>query len=55
MTTETLTENTFHLGWLAYSFRGSVHYDHEGEHGCVPVDVVLDLRVLHLDSEAAGS
>ena len=43
------------LGWLVYSFRGPAHCHHGGEHGSTQADLVLELRVLHLDSEAAGS
>ena len=31
-------------------FRGSVYYLHGREHGGMQADVVLELRVLHLDS-----
>ena len=54
MTMATLMKKTVNW-WLAYSFRGSVHYHHGGEHGGAQVDVVLELRVLHLDWKAAGS
>ena len=40
---------------LAYSFRGSAHYSHDPEHGGLQADVVLELRVPHLHSEATGS
>ena len=42
---------------MAYSFRGSVHYQHGREHGGVQADMVLkqELRVLHLDLQATGS
>ena len=30
-----------HLGFLAYSIRGSVHYHHRGEHSAVQADMVL--------------
>ena len=33
----------------------SVHYHHSGEHGSKQADVVLELRVLQVDSEATGS
>ena len=36
--------------WLAYKFRGSVHYPHGGKHGSVQADMVLEeLSVPHLD------
>jgi hypothetical protein len=39
---------------LAYSFRGSVHYHHNGKHGSIQADMVLEEpRVLHLDLKAA--
>ena len=39
---------------LAYSFRGSVHYHHDGKHGSVHADMVLEkeLRVLYLHPKA---
>lgn len=38
---------------LDYGFRGSVHYDHDGKHGIVKADLVLEEpKVLHLDSKA---
>jgi hypothetical protein len=39
---------------LAYSFRGSVHYHHDGKHGSIQADMVLEkkLRVMHLDTKA---
>ena len=39
---------------LAYSFRGSVHYLHGEEHGCMQADMVLqkELGVLHLAPKA---
>ena len=41
--------------WLAYSFRGLVHYHHGGKHGSVQADMMLEkeLRVLYLDPQAA--
>lgn len=36
----------------SYSFRGSVHFHHSGEHSNLYAVVVLELRVLPLDSEA---
>jgi hypothetical protein len=42
---------------LAYSFRGLVHYHHSRKHSSVQTDMLLEmnLRVLHLDPQAAGS
>ena len=41
---------------LVYSFRGLVHYHHDGKHGGLQANIVLEkeLRVLHLDLQAAG-
>ena len=38
------------MGWLAYSFRGSVSYHHGGEHGGLQTVMVLEnqLQTLHL-------
>lgn len=36
------------MGWFTYTFEGSVHYFLDGEYGIVQVDMVLELRVLHL-------
>jgi hypothetical protein len=37
---------------LAYSFRGLVHYYHDGKYGNVQTNLVLqELRVLHLDPQ----
>ena len=38
------------MEWLAYSFRGSAQYHHEGEHGSMQADMVLEgqLEALHL-------
>ena len=47
MTTATFIKKTFNW-WLAYSFRGSVHYHHDEEYGRVKADVVLELIVSHL-------
>jgi hypothetical protein len=39
---------------LAYSFRGSVHYNDGGKHGSIPEDMILEeLRVPYLDLKAA--
>jgi hypothetical protein len=39
---------------LAYSFKGSVHYHHGGNHGSILPDKELEeLRILHLDLKAA--
>jgi hypothetical protein len=39
---------------MANIFRGSVHYHHDGKHGILQADLVLEeLRVLHLDLKAA--
>jgi hypothetical protein len=40
---------------LPYSFKGSIHYHHDGKHGRLMADMVLEkkLRVLHLDPKAA--
>ena len=43
-----LIKKTTNWGWLAYSSGGSVHYHHEGEHGNVKTDMVLELGVLYL-------
>jgi hypothetical protein len=51
----TLIKKNVELG-LAYSFRGFVYY-HQGEkHANMQADMMLEkeLRVLHLDSQAAG-
>ena len=40
---------------MAYSFRGSAHYHQDREGDSMQADVVLELRFLHLDSEATGS
>jgi hypothetical protein len=37
----------------AYSFRGSVHYHHDGKHVDGRDMVLEELRVLHLDLKAA--
>ena len=37
----------------AYSFKGSVHYHDDGEHGGMKGDMALEPRVLYL--EAIGS
>jgi hypothetical protein len=44
-----------HLLGVAYSFKGSVHYDHVGRHSSIQGDKVLEkeLRVLNLDLQAA--
>ena len=61
MTTATLMYKGDHLiEVVANSFRGLVHYPHDREHatweyGFVLVDIVLELRVLHLDWQATGS
>ena len=41
-------EENMSLGWLAYSFRGLVHYHHDEEHGDMHADMVLEreLKVL---------
>ncbi|KAL6091633.1 hypothetical protein STEG23_002871, partial [Scotinomys teguina] len=33
-------------------FRGSVHYDNDGDEDSMQADMELELRVLHLTSEA---
>jgi hypothetical protein len=38
---------------LTYSFRGLVHCHHGGKHGSMQVDMVLELRILHLGPKAA--
>lgn len=48
MATATIIKNTFELGWLASSFRCSVHHHHGRKHRDVQADVVLELRVLRL-------
>jgi hypothetical protein len=41
---------------LAYRFRGSVYYQHGGEHGSVQADMMQEeLRVLRLNTTAAWS
>ena len=53
MTKATLIKENISLG-LAYSFRGSVHYDLCRMHGRIQANVVLEKqRVLHLDLKAA--
>jgi hypothetical protein len=51
----TLTNENISLG-LAYSCKGLVQYCHDGKHGSVQADTVLEmkLRVLHLDPQAPG-
>ena len=51
MTVKALIKKVFN--WLAYSSKVLVHQG--GEHGSMQADVVLELRVLHFDSEATGS
>ena len=48
MTKEMLIKESIYLG-LPYSFRGSVHYHHDREHGSTWVDMVLEryLRALY--------
>lgn len=46
--TTTFIKKTLSRGWLAYSFRDSVLYHHDGEHGSIQADMVLELRLLHL-------
>jgi len=50
----TLIKENGSLG-LAYSFRGSVHYQHDRKHGGMQADVMpeKELRVLHPDPQAA--
>lgn len=55
MTQVTLLKKRLSLGWLAYTFRGSVHYRQDGDQGSMQGDAVLELRVLPFDSEAPGS
>jgi hypothetical protein len=42
---------------LAYTFRGFIHYHHGEKPGVRQADMMLEkeLRVLHLDLQAAGS
>jgi hypothetical protein len=44
-----------HLIGAGVQFQGSIHYQHDGEHGSRQADVILEkeLRVLHLDPQAA--
>jgi hypothetical protein len=50
----TLIKANILLG-LAFSFRGSVHYHHGGEHGSMQADLVLEEpRILHLDQNLLG-
>ena len=55
MTKATLIKENISLE-LAYRFRGLVHYHHGQGHGSIQTDMVLvkELRVLHLDPQAAG-
>jgi hypothetical protein len=39
---------------LAYSFRDSVRYHHDGKHGGIQADVVLEKELRVLDLQAAG-
>ena len=39
----------------AYSFRGLVDYHHDGEHGSVQADMVLEKELLHTGMQATGS
>ena len=48
MTMAILVKENIELRVAAYSFRGSLHYHHGGEHDNTQADVVLELRVLHL-------
>jgi hypothetical protein len=53
MTKATLIYKNLSL-WLAYSFRGLIHYHHGGKHGSIQVDRVLEEpRVLHFDLQTA--
>jgi hypothetical protein len=52
MTMATLIKENISLG-LAYSFRDSVHYRHEGKQGGAQSDMALELSVLHLDLKAS--
>jgi hypothetical protein len=39
---------------MAYSFKGSVFYPHDGKDGRIQADMMMeDLRVLHLDLKLA--
>jgi hypothetical protein len=52
-TKATPTKDNISLG-LPYNFRGSVQYHHDGKHGSMRADTVLEeLRVLHLDLKTA--
>ena len=55
MTQITLLKKTLPLGWLAYTFRASVHYHQDGDQGSMQGNAVLELRALYFDSEATGS
>jgi hypothetical protein len=50
MTMATLTKENISLR-QTYSFRGLVDYPHDGKHGGMQADMLLEkeLRVLHLD------
>jgi hypothetical protein len=55
MTKSTLTTENISLGLVCH-FRGLVHYHHDREQGSTLPDMMLEkeLRVLHLDLQAAG-
>lgn len=46
---------TFNCGGSRKCSSGSVHYHYSGEHRSMQADVVLQLRILHLDPEATES
>jgi hypothetical protein len=53
MTKATLTTDNISLR-LAYLFRGSVHNHHDGKHGSIQADMMLEeQRVLCVDPKAA--
>jgi hypothetical protein len=52
MTKAPLIKENISLG-LAYSFRDSVLYCHGKKHGNMHTDMVLELRVLHLEPQVA--
>ena len=54
MTTVTLKSKHL-IGMVAYSFRSFVHHHHDRGHDSKQVDVVLELRMLHLDQKAVVS
>ena len=48
-------KENIYLRWLTYSFRASVNYSHDRKDSSMQAEVVLDLRVLQVDSKETGS